>query len=421
MPAPDGGSVTERKPIKVMRIITRLNIGGPAYQAIFLTQRLQDSEFQTRLLVGELAKGEGSMEPLAAERGVQFTRVPGLGREINPKTDGVTIAKVYREIRRARPDIVHTHLAKAGFAGRIAATLARVPIIIHTYHGHVFHGYFSRQKTELILRIERWLARRSTRIIVLGEAQEKEILGFNVGRQDQMVRIPLGLELEPFLKAEQYRGVIRKELGIPESTPLIGIIARLVPIKAHEQFLEAARQAAADYPAAQWLIIGDGERRQELDALARGLGFQVIDNDTAGGPAKPSPAEGPILRFLGFRSDLAQLYADLDVVVLCSKNEGLPVTVIEALASARPVVSTEVGSVRDLIEPGTSGLLTPPGEPDALGNAIKALLADPVAAAEMGRNGRASTYPRLSIDRLESDIRALYTSLALQSGLKGGP
>jgi glycosyltransferase involved in cell wall biosynthesis len=392
-----------------MRIITRLNIGGPAYQAIFLSQRLQDAEFQTSLLVGELAAGEGSMEPLARERGVAFRHMPGLGREISPKTDLVTVSRLYREMRRVRPDIVHTHLAKAGFAGRIAAALARIPVVVHTYHGHVFHGYFSKKKTELILRIERALARRTSRIIVLGEAQEKEILGFGVGRPEQMVRIPLGLELEPFLKAEQHRGVIRKELGIGAETQLAGIIARLVPIKAHEQFLEAAKQAAARHPEVQWLIVGDGERRQELEDLARSLGFSIVSHDK--GDCHPS-GTGPIVRFLGFRSDLAQLYADLDCVVLCSKNEGLPVTIIEALAAARPVVSTEVGSVRDLITPAVSGYLTPAGDASALAESISKLLAQREQAAEMGRRGREHVYPRLSIDRLEGDIRRLYRELS---------
>jgi glycosyltransferase involved in cell wall biosynthesis len=299
---------------------------------------------------------------------------------------------VAKELRRFRPHVVHTHLAKAGTVGRLAAKLARVPAIVHTYHGHVFHGYFSPRKTALFLRIERLLARWTDRIVVLGEAQEREILGFGVGRPAQMVRIPLGLELEPFLRAEERRGELRAELGFGDE-PLVGIVARLVPIKAHELFLEAARRVHACCPDARFVIAGDGERRAELEALAAELGM------------------GERTHFLGFRSDLARLYADLDAVVLCSRNEGLPVTLIEALAAARPVISTEVGAVRDLVEPGRTGLLVPSGDAAALAEGIVALLDDTAAAARMGEAGRAHVYPRLSIDRLERDIRGLYREL----------
>ena len=404
------------RPLRVMRIITRLNIGGPAYQAIFLTERMQDSEFETRLLIGSVGPNEGSMEPLALERRVSFHKIPGLGREISPKTDLKILFELIREIRRFRPDTVHTHLAKAGTLGRLAAAIAGVPVVVHTYHGHVFHGYFSRRKTELFLRIERFLAKKTTRIVVLGEAQEKEILGFGVGSASQMVRIPLGLELEPFLTAESHAGEFRRELGIPPDAPTVGIVARLVPIKAHEVLLQAAGEVAKRVPGARFLIVGDGDRREELETMARGLGLSVISHDRGGTSAPQTNHDVPdvragIVHFVGFRSDLPAVYADLDVVALCSKNEGLPVTIIEALAAARPVVSTEVGSVRDLISPEETGLLTPPGDPSALADALVRLLEDRNTALKWARSGRKHVYPRLSVDRLEGDLRRLYSVL----------
>src|SRR5438552_165216 len=266
---------TDVRPIRVMRIITRLNVGGPSYQAIYLTERLRGPEYATMLLTGTVGEREGSLEGLAAEREVSFTRVPGLGREISVRSDGLTVGRLYREMRRFRPDIVHTHLAKAGAVGRLAAKLAGVPSIVHTYHGHVFHGYFSPRKTELFLRIERALARWTDRIVVLSERQEREILGFGVGRPEQMVRIPLGLELEPFLSAERRRGELRAELGLPDETPLVGIVARLVPIKAHGLFLEAARRVAHCRPDTRFLIVGDGELREPLEQQALSMGFTV--------------------------------------------------------------------------------------------------------------------------------------------------
>jgi glycosyltransferase involved in cell wall biosynthesis len=409
------------KPLRVLRIITRLNVGGPSYQAIFLTQRLQDAEFQSGLLVGSVGPNEGSMEPLARERGIPFTQVPGLGREISLRSDFSTVFRLYREIRRFRPDIVHTHLAKAGAVGRLAARMARVPSLVHTYHGHVFHGYFSKRKTELFLRIERTLARWTKRIIVLGEAQKREILGFGVGRPEQMVTIPLGLELEPFLHAEERRGKLRAELGMAPSVPLVGIVARLVPIKDHELFLEAAALMVRQRPETpfQFLIVGDGDLRQPLEAKARSLGFPVLSYEAGKPPARrdspeslggTSPPAG--VHFLGFRSDLVEIYADLDVAVLCSANEGLPVTVIEALAAARPVVATDVGAVRDLVEPFKTGALIPHGDPKVLAEAILLQLEDRQKTVEaMAKQGRERVYPRLSIERLEADIRALYHQL----------
>jgi glycosyltransferase involved in cell wall biosynthesis len=385
-----------------MRVITRLNVGGPSYQAIFLTQRLQDAEFQSALLVGEVGPHEGSMEGLAVQRGVPFTRVRGLGREISLKSDLPTIFRIYGEMRRYRPHIVHTHLAKAG----------AVPRVVHTYHGHVFHGYFSKRKSAVLIRIERALARVTDRIVVLGEAQEREILGFGVGRPEQMRRIPLGLELEPFLSADSHAGELRRELNIPADRALVGIVARLVPIKAHHLFLQAAREVARTHPRAEFLLVGDGELRADLETQARELGFHVIAHDQ---PASPPPSvnghAGPVLRFLGFRSDLARIYADLDLAVLCSLNEGLPVTIIEALAAARPVMATEVGAVADLVTPGQTGCLVPPGSAEQLAAGIRQQLDDRERAREMAARGRAHVYPRLSVDRLEQDLRRLYREL----------
>lgn len=398
-----------------MRIITRLNVGGPSYQAIFLTQRLQDPEFTSVLLAGNVGPHEGSMEGLAAERGVKFTRVPGLGREISLKSDLPTVYHVFCEIRRHRPQLVHTHLAKAGAVGRLAARLARVPAVVHTYHGHVFHGYFSKRKSAVLVRIERALARATDRIVVLGEAQEREILNYGVGRREQMRRIPLGLELEPFLNAARHTGELRRELGIDAGIPLVGIVARLVPIKAHHLFLDAARDVARAHPKAQFLIVGDGELRADLGRQARELGFQVQNHDGPT-PALARHDGGPIVRFLGFRDDLPRIYADLDVTVLCSLNEGLPVTIIEALAAGRPVVSSEVGSVADLVVPGHTGALVPANSPRALAEAIGEQLADPERARAMAQNGRAHVYPRLSVDRLEQDLRGLYRELLHSRG-----
>ncbi len=387
-------------PVRLLRIITRLNVGGPSYQAIYLSERLRAPDWECRLLVGNVGANEGSMEPLARERSVPFARVPGLGREISLRSDLATVAHLYREIRRFRPQIVHTHLAKAGMAGRLAAHLARVPVVIHTYHGHVFHGYFSPRTSRMIIGIERGLARLTDRLIVLGQAQEEEILGYGVGRPEQMVRVPLGLELEPFLKAEVYRGRLRSELAIDAETPLVGIVARLVPVKAHALFLEAAAKVAHALPETEFLIVGDGELRAELEQQAATRGLRKV-------------------RFLGFRRDLPAIYADLDAVVLSSINEGLPVTLIEALAAGRPVVATNVGSVRDLVVDGETGRIVSPGDASSLARAVVEQLQDREAANRMARAGRDHVYPRFSVERLVEDLSRLYLGELAARGVAG--
>jgi len=236
-------------------------------------------------------------------------------------------------------------------------------------------------------------------VIAITDAQKADIASYDVAPLNKITTIPLGLEIEPMLEAEQYRGRLRAELGVRADQPLIGIVARLVPIKAHEIFLEAAVRIRAEAPDATFLIIGDGERRAELESLARQLGIAEVT------------------RFLGWRGDMREVYADLDVVTLCSNNEGSPVALIEALAAARPVVSTHVGGVPNVVQDGESGLLVPPGDPAALAEGVVALLRDPARAAELGRAGRLGVYPRHSSGRLVQDIAHLYLELAREKGL----
>jgi glycosyltransferase involved in cell wall biosynthesis len=322
------------------------------------------------------------------------------------------------EIRRFRPAIVHTHLAKAGFAGRIAARLARVPAVVHTYHGHVFHGYFPEHAAQLLVRVERLLARWTDRIVVLSECQKREILDYGIGTEARMECVPLGLELGPFAHASQRKGELTTELGIEEGVRLVGIVARLVPIKAHEVFLRAAARVASGARLTQFVVVGDGELRRPLEELSRDLGLHVCSHGTGANlhgapcPRAHSSASHPVVHFLGFRSDLERIYADLDVVVLCSRNEGLPVSIIEALAAARPVVATSVGAVEDLIAPDETGLLVRSDDAEALASAVAELLSQPTWAARMAKRGQERVLARYTAGRLERDLRSLYATLA---------
>ncbi len=389
-----------------MRLIARLNVGGPAIHATLLTQRLNPQQFDSQLVTGVEGEHEGNMIELmnAGAQNSMFapitpTIVPEMGREISPRHDLHTLNLLVRMMRRRRPHIVHTHTAKAGFVGRVAARIARVPVVVHTFHGNIFQGYFSPAKTRLFVGIEKTLARSTDRIIVLSEQQKSEILALGIGREPQFRTIPLGLNLEAFVQSEALRGQLRAELGVPAQTPLVGIVARLVPIKAIHLFLEAARAVLQFRPDALFLVVGDGELRAELENQSRALGIEKS------------------VRFLGFRADLPRIYADLDCVVLCSLNEGLPVAVIEALAAARPVVATDVGSVKNLVTGEQTGLLVPSQDGNALANGIVRALAEPENARQWGIAGRERVYPALGINRLVSDIEALYSEVMAQKGI----
>jgi glycosyltransferase involved in cell wall biosynthesis len=385
--------------LRVLRAITRLNIGGPAIHAILLTRGLQNERFSSVLVTGLEGPHEGSMRALATKHGVEPRVLRELGREVSPLNDLRATLAMYRLIRRGRPHIVHTHMAKAGTAGRLAAWLARVPIVVHTFHGHTFHSYWGPVKSRVFLQIERTLGAMTDRVIAVGDAQKADIATYGVAPLSKIQTIPLGLEIEPMLEAENHRGRLRAELGVGSDRPLIGIVARLVPIKAHEVFLEAAAKIRAAWPESTFLIIGDGERRAELEALARQLGI------------------ADATRFLGWRDDMREVYADLDVVTLCSNNEGSPVALIEALAAARPVVSTRVGGVPNVVQDGESGLLVPPRDPSALAEGVLSLLRDPDRAARLGLAGRNAVFPKHASTRLVQDVERLYLELAHEKGL----
>ncbi len=360
-----------RGPIKILRAITRLNIGGPAIHAILLSRALNDGAlFQSTLVTGTTAPHEGDMLDLARARSVEPLMLPALGREISPLDDLVSLARMVKLVRQLRPDIVHTHMAKAGTVGRLAARICGVPLVVHTYHGHVFHGYFSPARTRVFLTIERALGLATNRIIVVGDGQRDEIASYGVAPLRKLTTIRLGLELDQFLDAESYRGELRRELGIDTDAPLVGIVGRLVPIKAPELFLQAAVKVRQALPSAQFLVVGDGERRQELETV--------------------------------------RVYADLDVVALSSLNEGSPVVLIEALASARPVVATAVGGVPEVVINGQTGLTVPVSDVASLSESILTLLRDPALADRLGQAGRQHVYPRYDSSRLVDDMRQLY-------------
>lgn len=392
------GTAPSADTIRVVRIIARLNIGGPAIHATLLHERLDPARFSSTLITGTEEAGEGNYLALHG-RSANVEIIPDLGREIRPWRDLQTLRRLAARMREIRPHVVHTHTAKAGAVGRAAAIMAGVPAIVHTFHGHVLRGYFSPAKTAVYRAIERTLARRTDRLLTVTPRVRDELLALGVGAASQYTPVPLGFDLAPLLSAEHRRGELRAELGVGDA-PLVGIVARLVPIKAHEVFLAAAVRVRQALPAARFLVVGDGELRGALEAQAASLGL------------------GDAVRFLGWRADLDRLYADMDVVVLTSRNEGSPVALIEAMAAGVPVVSTNVGGVADVVDDGENGWLAPMDDDADLAQHVLAVLGDPARARSMGQQGRAKVAATYDAGRLVRDIEGLYEGLVRQ---KSGP
>ena len=378
---------------KILRIIARLNIGGPALHCIILNSELDPRRYVSLLVTGIESPYEGNMYELAQYKKVEPIVIYALGREIFFKEDFRALIRLIRLINRERPDIVHTHTAKAGTLGRIAAKLTGVPIVIHTFHGHVFHSYFGFFRTKFFLWLERLLAKFTDVIITVSEQQREEIIKYKIAEPEKIIAIPLGLDLKPFINSDTDPNEVRREFSVPEETKLVGIVARLVPIKNHVCFLEAARVVLAHYDNVRFMIVGDGELRSTLEQKARDLGIEdrVI--------------------FMGFQYNLQKIYAGLDIIALSSYNEGLPVALIEAMAAGKPVISTDVGGVVDLILDGDNGLLVPSNDPKSLAEATLYLLEHPERRKMMGVAGRKKVYPHFDKKRLVRDIDNLYENL----------
>jgi glycosyltransferase involved in cell wall biosynthesis len=393
----DSANAERNTPIRVMRIIARLNVGGPAIHVSLLTAGLQDAGFASTLVTGVLGPDEADMSYLARDLGVEPVIIPTLQREIVLFDDLKALIRLVSLMRREKPHVVHTHTAKAGLVGRLAARIAGVPVIVHTFHGHVFHGYFGALKTNMFIWLERAASRLSNLTLTISDRLRHDLIHYRIDTPKRIRVLPLGLNLQSFSDVDALRGGFRHEMNFSTDTRLIGIIGRLVPIKNHHLFLMAAQKVVKALPDVCFVIVGGGECQPELEALTGELG---LDN---------------LVRFAGWRQDLPAIYADLDLVVISSNNEGTPVSLIEAMSAGVPVVSTAVGGVPDLLCHGELGLLTPPDDVNALANAMIETLRNPVAGrVEAARRHALAQY---GIERLIHDVRNLYLELLAQKGI----
>jgi len=411
--------------MKIVRIIARLNVGGPAKHVVWLTAGLQNAECQSLLVTGAVPQGEDDMGYFAAEQNVSPVFLPEMSREISIK-DLLTIWNIYRLLLQERPDVVHTHTAKAGTVGRVAGLLYRWTTpraligrprpcrFVHTYHGHIFHSYYGPLKTRFFLLIEKSLARLVTdRIVVVSDQQRQEISEtFRVGRQGQFVVIPLGIDTSAFANGKARRHPFREELGFSANQIVVGIVGRLTDIKNHDLFLRAValfKKTERDgTEPVKFVIIGDGNLRRKLEAQSHSLGLQ---NSVV---------------FAGNRADPEFFYPALDVVALTSRNEGTPLTLLEAMANGRAIIATGVGGVVDLLGTPSAGhqersyvvcergIRVPANDPAAFAAGLSHLISDSELRSRLGARGLEFVERGHSKERLLDDIKELYSGLLQQ-------
>ena len=379
--------------IKVLRIIDRLNVGGPAIHAVLTTRGLDPTRFTTVLVTGSIEPGEADMGYLLAQHDVTSALIPSLGRELRPLRDLATAWKLYRLMRRERPDVVHTHKAKAGAIGRVCALAAGVPVRVHTFHGHVFAGYFGKWKTRAFVAIEQLLARSTTKLVALSDGLVDELSArYHIAPADKFTVVPLGFDLAPFADVARHRGELRARLSVGADVKLVGIVGRMVPVKDHATFVAAAAQLAQRRSDVQFVFVGGGELLAEVTAAIASHGLTARAH------------------LLGWTQGLERIYADLDALALSSVNEGTPVALIEAMASGVPVASTAVGGVPDLLAHGARGELAPSRDPAALADAIERALSD--ASKTRATRIRGQILAEFSVERLCADLGRLYEELS---------
>lgn len=390
---------------RVLRILNRMAVGGPVLNATYLTKYMAP-DFDTLLVVGEKEGHEKSADFLAEQLGIDYVTIPGMERSINPANDYKAYNRLKALIRKFKPDIVHTHAAKPGALGRMAAWAMKVPVIVHTFHGHVFHSYFSSVKSNIFINTERFLAKKSDAIIAISDQQKKELVqDFRIAQEDKFRLIRLGLDLDKF-QTDQVgkREKFRNEFGIKEDEIAIGIVGRLVPVKNHYLFLKAiAHVLASSNKKIKAFIVGDGETRHELQNIANYLNIPFSTNKDI---THPHP-----LIFTSWRSDVDAITAGLDIVTLTSFNEGTPVSLIEAQAANKPIVSTRVGGIKDIVVEGETALLADVNDEQAFMDNLLQVVEDDNLRCKLGWNSRQYVMSRFSYQRLVNEMTGLYGEL----------
>ncbi len=377
--------------MRIARILTRLNLGGPARQALASDPLLAARGHELRLYAGTSGPGEGDLFDVLRARGLDVRRVPGLAPGLHPAGDLRALAALRRELRAFRPDVLHTHTAKAGALGRRAARALPEAARVHTFHGHVFEGYFPPAVSRALITMERKLALHTDRIAAVSHATADDLLRLQVLPDAQkLVVVPPGIELDALLALRERHGALRAQIGAQAGDFVVGVIGRLAPVKRSEWALDVLALLGARYPQLQLVFVGDGSERglveRRIGALPEALRARA--------------------HMLGARAEMPELLADLDAVLLCSRSEGLPIALIEAGAAGKPVVATGVGGVPELVAHERTGFLG--ATQDELAFGLAQLLENRALGPAMGQRARLRIEKRHSAAALVERLEGLY-------------
>jgi glycosyltransferase involved in cell wall biosynthesis len=380
-------------------------IGGPSHNVTLLSAYLSP-EFETKLLVGKKDPAEKDATYIAEQLGLVPIEIAEMRRSVLPFSDIIAYFKIKKIIREFKPDIVHTHASKSGAIGRFAARSCNVPLVVHTFHGHVFHSYFNKFMSGLIVRFERFMSKKTDAIIAISDSQKHELTDiYKIAPADKIFTIPLGFNLDKFsVDQDKKRIIFRNKYGFGTDELIIGIIGRIVPIKNHDMFLEVAAILRQKHKTkVRFAIIGDGEMRAHVEQKATDLGLSYSYFIT-------HPKEQSDIIVTSWETEIDQALAGLDIILLTSNNEGTPVSLIEAQSARKPVVSTDVGGVEDVVIHGETGFIAAVNDNEAFANYVDRLISDPQLCHKMGDAGYENVIKRYSKQRLVADMRNLYLS-----------
>jgi len=397
--------MSKNKKIKVLRIINRFNLGGPTFNAAYLTKYLEP-EFETLLVGGVKYEEEESSEFILEKLGIKPVIIPEMQRSISFSADKKAYQKIKKIIKEFQPDIVHTHASKAGTLGRLAAAKCKVPVIVHTFHGHVFHSYFGKTKTLFYKNIERHLAKKSTKIIAISDIQKKELWqDHKICKADKLTVVPLGFDLSRFQEnLAEKRISFRKKYQLQDDEIAIGIIGRLVPIKNHQLFINAINEIKkATSKKIRAFIIGDGEEKEQLIELLKRIDLDYVEWSKNSTPAT--------ITLTSWIKDIDWANAGLDIIALTSLNEGTPVSLIEAQAANKPIVTTNVGGVENIVLKNETAFITDSNNLEQFTKALSQLVEDDSLRAKMSEKGWGFVQEKFSYNRLTNDMKKLYLSL----------
>ncbi len=397
---------------KVLRIINRFNLGGPTYNVAYLSHYMAP-EFETILVGGTKDDTEDSSEHILKNLGLTPLIIPEMKRSVNLREDRKAYLKIREIILDFRPDIVHTHASKAGTLGRLAASACKVPVILHTFHGHVFHSYFGTAKTLLYKNIERYLAAKSTRIIAISAKQKEELsLVHRICPANKIEIIPLGFDLERFRNnKEEKRADFRRTYRLDEDELVIMIIGRLVAVKNHRLFLEAIRYVTKNSKKRiRAFIVGDGEERSHIEAMATEMGLEFTDGKDR--------RTGLTVNFTSWIHDADWACAGADIIALSSFNEGTPVSLIEAQAAGKPIVTTDTGGIANVLLPGKTALLSQAGDDLSFSKNMLELVENNELRHSMSALGWEFVKSEFHYTRLVEDMKKLYRQLLENEAMK---